>query len=293
MIIENQNQSRKRLADYIYYKRILKTPKINLDTYSNTDPFNKFNRKNQEYQKINEMIKKCEINGIKIYSPLDNNLPILFNNISSIKNDLVFVKGSIIDGDICSYSICGTREPTLDGIEKTKIIAKRFAKNRFTLINGFAKGIDIEAFKGQIEGNGRYIGVLGSGLEKVYPPENIIHVPRVLAQGALISQRFIDERVNQYSLQIRNQLTAQMVLGSIFIEGKVNSGARWQLKFSKEANKKIFYLEPKDWNHPNAYICKLVRNEGGIQINNNLENLDKIISQFIKEHEDHSSFIFS
>ena len=117
------------------------------------------------------------------------------------------------------------------------------------MINGFAKGIDIEAYIGAKSVNGRYIGVLASGVENIYPPENRKYVSEILLNGALISQRLLKDRVNRYSLQMRNRFSAQLSLGSIFIEGNYKSGTKWQFKFAKEFGLPTFYLEPKYWSN--------------------------------------------
>ncbi|MHA1195416.1 MAG: DNA-processing protein DprA, partial [Promethearchaeota archaeon] len=122
----------------------------------------------------------------------------------------------------------------------------------------FAKGIDIEAFIGAKELNGRYIGVLASGVENVYPNENKQYIQAVIKNGALISQNFIWNRVNRTALQLRNRFSAQLSLGSIFIEGNYRSGTIWQYKF--------------------------VRDGGGIEIKNDLSNIDKIIDILEEEY---------
>lgn len=312
MLIEQGSHATNRIADFIFLDRILKLnkptlaqlfkdPTMNLqkiknmerqsllsliptknslDAYQIIETITHFDQQNESYQSILKMLEDCRKNNIKLYTPITDDYPTLFRSIPSVLNDIIFVKGSILDCDLKSYSICGTREPTALARTKTQMIAEAFAKNGFTLINGFAKGIDIEAYKGQRKGNGRYIGVLGSGVQEIYPAEHHIYVNEIIQNGALISQRFIYDRVNQQSLQMRNQLSAQLTRGSIFIEGTNKSGTRWQLKFCKEAKKNILYLEPEDWNHENAFICKLAKEEGGIEIKNDLSNLNEIINGF-------------
>lgn len=308
-MLNDNNRDFVRLADYIYLNRILNLkgsrlsrlfqdlemsiskistierssliklliPNTNLKAYELIDKLYNFDFNSEGYKIIVEMLKISKDKGIKVYSPLDKQIPKLFERIPSVVEDVVFVKGIILDSDVKSYSICGTREPTKDAILKTQQIAQKFAKQGFTLINGFAKGIDSEAFKSQIKNKGRYIGVLGSGLENVYPPENKPYVDEIIENGAFISQRSVNERVDQQSLRNRNKLTAELPIGSIFIEGTYKSGTLWQYKYSKAANRLNFYLEPKNRDHDNSYICKMIKEDGGIQINNDLSNIEEII----------------
>ncbi|MHA1897667.1 MAG: DNA-processing protein DprA, partial [Promethearchaeota archaeon] len=239
----------------------------------------------KDYKSIENIVNYCLKNNIKIYTANSRDIPSLFYGIPANNRDLVFIMGNIIEDDIKSYSICGTRTPTKDAIDKTKLISKFFAQNKFTLINGFARGIDIEAYLGTVSEKGRYIGVLASGLRNIYPPENRKYVINIIDNGALISQRLPFKRVTKQALQMRNRLSAQLSLGSIFIEGTYQSGTKWQFKFAREAKKKIFYLEPENWNHPNSYIPKMVKNAGGIKIKKDLSNLNDILDILNDEYQ--------
>jgi len=256
-------------------KLLLKSSK-KISDYQKIDSLFSLTENSEKYNEINEMVKYCKKNNIMIITPQSKNIPLIFKPIKENYRDLILYKGNILDSDCFSYSICGTRNPTQDGIYKTRAIAKYLSSKGLTLINGFAKGIDIEAYVGALSVNGRYIGVLASGIENIYPPENRKYVNEILLNGALISQRLLNDRVNRYSLQIRNRFSAQLSLGSIFIEGNFKSGTKWQYKYSKEFNLPTFYLEPKNWSHKNSHIPKLIKDEGGIRIKNDLSNLDEI-----------------
>jgi len=270
-----------KLLSYLLLRK-----KRNLDDYRKVSNLNEFNYKDQEYLQIEELVKACLLQKIKILTPFEKNIPKLLQILKRVNRDLVFIKGQLIDKDLKSYSICGTRMPSQDAIDKTHRIAEVMAKNGFTLINGFAKGIDIEAFLGCHEQNGRYIGVLASGVENIYPPENNKYASIVIRNGAFISQALIWNRVTKPTLQMRNKLSAQLALGSIFIEGNYKSGTKWQFKFASDLKRPTFYLEPKDWNHENSHVLKIIRDGGGIEIKNDLSNIDLIVELFEEEYRE-------
>ncbi|MCF2139223.1 MAG: DNA-processing protein DprA [Candidatus Lokiarchaeota archaeon] len=326
MLVESLNDSQFRnLVDFIYLRRILKFSlkgliilfknpsmeiskfkefkedrikhfllmgkQIKLDTDKELQKLFSFDFSDVNYRKIEYMVKFCIKHNISIITPNSQKIPLLFQEIPTIHRDLIFIKGIILETDIKSYSICGTRNPSQDAIEKTRRIGAFFAEKGFTLINGFAKGIDIESFKGAQTKKGRYIGVLASGVENVYPPENQKYIDSVINHGALISQRLIDRRVNRQALQMRNRFSAQLSLASIFIEGNYKSGTKWQFKFAREANKPVFYLEPKDWNHENSYIPRMIKEQGGFEIKNDLSNLNKVLEILENEYNQKRSKI--
>ncbi|MHA1150335.1 MAG: DNA-processing protein DprA [Promethearchaeota archaeon] len=266
-------------------KLLLTKRKSNLDYFNKISNLYDFDPNEEEYSNIEKLVKHCIQNDIAIITPFSKEIPKLLQILPSKNRDLVFNKGNIINDDLKSYSICGTRAPTKDAILKTNEIAGKLAQCKFTLINGFAKGIDIEAFKGANERNGRYIGVLASGVENVYPPENKKYVQTVIENGALISQTLIWNRVTKFTLQMRNRFSAQLSLGSIFIEGNYKSGTKWQYKFAKEAGRPTFYLEPKDWNHENTHVLKMIKDEGGVEIKNDLSNIETVIDILEVEYD--------
>jgi len=268
-----------KLTKILLYKK-----KQSLDHFNKISNLYDFNPNDKEYSELEKMVKYCIQRNIKILTPFDKNVPKLFQILQPEKRDLIFIKGQIADIDLKSYSICGSRTPTKDAMIKTHQIAGFLAKYKFTLINGFAKGIDIEAFLGAHKQNGRYIGILASGVENVYPSDNRQYEQLVIKNGALISQSFLWNRVTKFTLQMRNRLSAQLSLGSIFIEGSYKSGTKWQYKFAKEAKRLVFYLEPKNWDHENAHVLKIVKDGGGIEIKNDLSNIKNIVDVLEKEN---------
>ncbi len=265
-------------------KILLLNKKPGLDNFTKISNLYDFNPDKKEYSEVEKLVKYCIQKNVKILTPFDKNIPKLFQILQSEKRDLVFIKGQIVDNDLKSYSICGTRAPTKDAMIKTRQIAEFLAKKKFTLINGFAKGIDTEAFLGAHKQKGRYIGVLASGVENIYPPENKKYAQSVIKNGALISQSLLWNRVTKFTLQIRNQLSAQLSLCSIFIEGNYKSGTKWQYKFAKEAKRPVFYLEPKNWEHENAHVLKIIKDGGGIEIKNDLSNIKTLTNVLEQEY---------
>ena len=270
---------------YDKVKGFLLSNKNELDYYKKFEElFDESYLSDNKYKEIENMVDFCIANNIQIYKPYDGKMPKIFDKIDDNFKDLIFVKGNILDSDIKSYSICGSRNPTPEALEKTRKIAYYLSSNDLTLINGFARGIDIEAFKGALDAKGRYIGVLGSGIENIYPPEHKKFEKIIIKNGAIISQRLIWKRVNKVSLQMRNRFSSQLSLGTIFIEGNYKSGTKWQLKFAKEVNKPIFYLEPENWHHQNSHVPKIVKSEGGYKINKDLSNLEDVKSILLEAY---------
>ncbi len=268
-------------------KRLL----INLKDHEKI-PIRKIDEKVALFSKNNnvktfETIKKdlllCERHSIKCFSYFEKDYPPMLKQIKSPPK-LIFIKGNIKPEYEKAVAIIGTRNPTRYGKEMAKLIAKRFTELGFTIVSGFARGIDTIAMKSALDSGGRAIGVIASGILNLYPKENEVLVDKLVANGALISERFPLKSVSKQALRIRNKITSGLALGNVFIEGTEFSGTKWQFKYGKEQNKPAIALEPIDYELEQAYIPNWIINEKkGIKISS-IEDIDYIAEILMEEH---------
>src|SRR6266567_6367509 len=85
---------------------------------------------------------------------------------------VLYVWGELEDRDHHAIGIIGARRTTHYGTESAKKLAYQLAYAGLTVISGLARGIDTAAHQGALAAKGRTIAVIGSGLAKLYPPEN-------------------------------------------------------------------------------------------------------------------------
>ncbi len=239
---------------------------------------------NETYEKIKYNLKICKENNIKVLSFFDEDFP---PNLRSIKQPpkLVFIKGSIKKRDKKAIAIIGTREPTEYGREMASKIAERFSELGFTIVSGFARGIDTIAMKSALESNGRVIGVIASGILNLYPPENKPLISKLVKNGALISERFPLKNVNVRALQLRNRITSGFGLANIFVEGTQSSGTKWQFKFGSQQGKIPVGVVPKDNDCKQAYIPNwIINKKGGLQLST-IDDVDKIAEIILNQEK--------
>ena len=85
---------------------------------------------------------------------------------------VLYVWGKIEERDHHAIGIIGARRTTHYGSESAKKLAYQLAYAGLTIVSGLARGIDTAAHQGALAAKGRTIAVIGSGLGKLYPPEN-------------------------------------------------------------------------------------------------------------------------
>jgi len=79
----------------------------------------------------------------------------------------------------------GTRNPTREGISRTRRLVRNLVKDNFTVVSGLAAGIDRTVHQTAIEEGGRTIAVIGTPLSRVYPKENA-ELQRQIARDFLV-----------------------------------------------------------------------------------------------------------
>jgi len=246
------------------------------------------NNKNT-FDRIEKEIEICKQNSINCLSYFNNNYPQLLKRIK-LPPKLVFIKGSIQLHDEKAVAIIGTRNPTPYGAEMAKQIAKRLSKLGFTIISGFARGIDTIAIKSALDNGGRAIGIIASGILNLYPKENETLVKRLVSNGALISERFPSRSVTKNALQIRNRITSGLALGNIFVEGNRFSGSKWQLRYGKEQGRISIAVKPIG-DYEQAHVPNLVINQERGPVISDIDDVDYIAEILMNELAERKNLI--
>ena len=139
---------------------------------------------------------------------------------------LLYVQGEIGSDDARAVAIVGTREPDRDGARLAKWLAKEFARRGFTIISGLARGVDTAGHRGALEAeSGRTIAVLGSGLLRVYPAENLGLAARIARRGALVAEVPPEAEVDRRFLLARDRIQAALALAVIVVQAHRECGS--------------------------------------------------------------------
>lgn len=139
-----------------------------------------------------------------------------------------------------SIALVGTRRPTPYGERIAEMIARDLTQIGIPTVSGLARGIDTIVHKATIRFGGRTIAVLGSGLLKIYPPENRKLSVDLSASGALISEFPLLLPPDPGHFPRRNRIIAGLSLGTVVIEADEKSGALITANIAAEQGKDIF-----------------------------------------------------
>jgi DNA processing protein len=165
---------------------------------------------------------------------------------------VLYVWGELQDRDHHAIGIIGARRTTHYGMESAKKLAYQIAYAGLTVISGLARGIDTAAHQGALAAKGRTIAVVGSGLSKLYPPENQALADKIRnGNGAIVSEFSMEIEPDRQTFPMRNRIISGWSHGVLVVEAGLNSGALITASQALEQGRSV-YAVPGHINAPSA-----------------------------------------
>lgn len=145
-----------------------------------------------------------------------------------------------------SVAVVGTRSPSDEAVARVRSLSAYLCQNGSPVVAGMARGIDTAAHRGALESAGMTIGVLGSGLDRVYPPENAPLYVETRQRGLLISQFPFGSAPSPTNLRQRNKLIVALAEAVVIAESDVQGGAMIAARSALEQGRNLFALQWSD-----------------------------------------------
>lgn len=188
---------------------------------------------------VEEELKMAKEANVRILTFLDDEYP---ENLKQIYDPpiILYLKGTLLPQDKHAIAIVGTRRSTLYGRETAGRLARQLASAGITVVSGLARGIDTAAHEGALLAKGRTVGVLGSGFNNPYPPENRELMERIAASGAVISEYPMRASPDPMNFPIRNRIISGLSLGVVVGEAPRHSGAMITATHALNQNRSVF-----------------------------------------------------
>jgi DNA processing protein len=165
---------------------------------------------------------------------------------------VLYVWGQIEERDHHAIGVIGARRTTHYGTESAKKLAYQLAYAGLTVISGLARGIDTAAHQGALAAKGRTIAVIGSGLARLYPPENAALAEKIRdGNGAIVSEFSMDVEPDRQTFPMRNRIISGWSHGILIVEAGLNSGALITAAQALEQGRSV-YAVPGHINTPSA-----------------------------------------
>ena len=154
---------------------------------------------------------------------------------------LLYVKGNAELLNRHSIAIVGTRRPTPYGNQMAERLGRDLADRGLVIVSGLARGIDSSAHKGALSSSrGSTVGVLGCGIDVIYPKENRKIFAEMEERGAIISEFPMGAFPGPQNFPIRNRVIAGMARGVVVVEGAQYSGSLITARLAMESSREVF-----------------------------------------------------
>ncbi len=153
---------------------------------------------------------------------------------------VLYVRGEIRAEDEWAVAVVGTRRITNYGRQVTERIAVTLAQAGVTVVSGLARGVDGVAHRAALDAGGRSLAVLGSGVDRIYPPEHRKLAEQIVAHGALISDYPPGTAPEASNFPPRNRIISGLSIATVVVEAGQRSGALITADFAAEQGREVF-----------------------------------------------------
>jgi DNA processing protein len=184
-------------------------------------------------------IADWEAAGLRLVTVLDDGYP---ENLRGVHDrpPLLFVSGSLAPGDDRAVAVVGARRASPSGVAAARSLAQHLTRSGLTVVSGLAAGIDAAAHTGALAAGGRTLAVIGTGLNRSYPPKNAALQRRIAAECAVVSQFWPDAPPTRHSFPIRNAVISGLSLATVVVESSQTGGSRLQARLALEQGRPVF-----------------------------------------------------
>jgi len=193
------------------------------------------NRVNIEYEYL-----RLNKHNVKIISLYDSNYPKRLKNIFD-PPPLLYVRGNICESNL-AIAVVGARKASAYGKKTALKLTGDLSKNGIQIISGLARGIDACSHQAALEGTGGTIAVLGSGVDIVYPRENLRLFNEIInsEKSAVISEFPLGTEPLKHYFPMRNRIISGLADGILVIEAREKSGSLITAELGLEQGKDVF-----------------------------------------------------
>ena len=220
---------------------------------------------NKDLTAANDILSSCDEIGCRIITLHDAQYPGRLRNTYD-PPVVLYLRGKMpaIDEE-AAIAVVGTRNCTPYGRSAAESICCELGRRGLLVVTGLAKGIDTAAARGALMGGGRVVGVIGSGLDVIYPRENKGLFDDVARDGTILSEYPPGTSANAWHFPARNRILSGLSLGVAVLEAPKKSGALITAARALEQGRDVFAL-PGNIDAKNSEGSNALLREGAIPL---------------------------
>ena len=185
-----------------------------------------------------------EKNNIQVIRYLDSTYPkrLLQFDYSPL---ILYANGDLDLNRHRHVAIIGTRKPTDYGKRMTQELVSDLKDYNVSIISGLAYGIDTIAHRHAVKNNIHNIGVLGHGLDRLYPAQNKSLAKDIIKNGGLITEFPSTTKPDAVNFPMRNRIIAALADAVVVVESGSKGGSIITANFANQYHKDVFAFPGK------------------------------------------------
>lgn len=188
---------------------------------------------------IESLFTNLEKKGIDAVSRLHPDYPKPLQDIY-LPPSVLYLRGRFPVDTERAVAVVGSRRPTRYGMDAAFMIGRELSASGITVVSGLARGIDARAHEGALEADGPVIGVLGCGVDVVYPGEHAKLYERIAERGCLISEYVPGTRPLPGNFPVRNRIISGLCRATAVVEAGAKSGALITAEHALEQGRDVY-----------------------------------------------------
>lgn len=216
--------------------------------------------------------------GLTILTQEDDLYPSLLKQIHD-PPIVLYVMGGLTKRDHNAIGIVGSRGATAYGMAMTKKLSFQISYAGYTVISGLARGIDTAAHEAALAAKGRTVAVIGSGIGKLYPPENQALAEKIATQGAIVSEYPVDRVADKQTFPYRNRIVAGWGCGLLVVEAPARSGSLITAQQAADMGRTVYAI-PGNIDRPTSMGCNRLIQQGAKLVTDGADVLDDLMTLF-------------
>ncbi|HTR28972.1 MAG TPA: DNA-processing protein DprA [Puia sp.] len=179
---------------------------------------------------------------------------------------LLFYQGAADLNTVKIIAVAGTRTPSLYGRQTTAQLIRALARPDLLIVSGLAFGIDATAHETALRCGIPTIGVLGHGMDHIYPALHRGLYYAVRRHGGIVTSFLHETRPDRYTFPFRNKLVAGLCDALIVIESGVRGGSMSAVEAAIKFQKKVFAVPGRITDEKSAGCLKLIQEQRALPV---------------------------
>jgi DNA processing protein len=204
----------------------------------------------QDHTDLSRELSLVRSHSARVVTLADPDYPPLLREIHDPPT-VLYTLGDLLPRDRHAIGVIGTRKPSHYASDAAKKLSFQLARAGITVASGLARGIDTLAHQAALAAKGRTIAVLGSGLARIYPPDNIPLAEKITSSGAVITEFPMDTTADRQTFPMRNRIISGISFGVLVVEAGHRSGALISANQAADQGRTL-YAVPGRIDNPNA-----------------------------------------